>query len=389
MDGFLVTARLDEIQELPGARHIGPFADIDEVGVFRDDQRIKSAQPEIFFHIRHAMPRNPLDRIRNRLDMRRSRAAASADNIQQVRFRKLFEDASHHLRSLCITPELVGQSRIGMRADHERCLCRKFRDMGTHFGCAERTVEADGQQIGRMRNRNQKRLDVLPREHAPAGVADCPGDHDRHTEPAFLKRGLDSIDRRLAVQRIEYGFDQQNVRPAVDQPRRGDSVSCRKFIERDIAHGRIVDVRRHGGGASGRTHGPRHETRFARIEPRTGIRRFPRDSRSGFVQLVNKILKPVFLLRNGVRVESIGLDDIRAGFKIRIMDLQHRFGAGHAEHVVVALEFFPERCEMMSAKVFLRKPLRLKHGAHCAVQNQDSFTERGMKKIHIHMFFHC
>ena len=44
---------------------------------------------------------------------------------------------------------------------------------------------------------------------------------------------------------------------------------------------------------------------------------------------------------------------------------------------------------MMSAKVFLRKPLRLKHGAHCAVQNQDSFTERGMKKIHIHMFFHC
>ena len=67
-------------------------------------------------------------------------------------------------------------------------------------------------------------------------------------------------------------------------------------------------------------------------------------------------------------VERIGLDDIRAGFQIRAMDAQHHIGARLHQDFVAALQRRP-------AEIRGREMLLLQHGAHGAVDDQNTAIE--------------
>ena len=58
--------------------------------------------------------------------------------------------------------------------------------------------------------------------------------------------------RRLGVQRVEHGLDQQHVGAALDQAARLLGVGLHQLVEADVAEARIVDVGRDRGRAVGR-----------------------------------------------------------------------------------------------------------------------------------------
>ncbi len=66
----------------------------------------------------------------------------------------------------------------------------------------------------------QNAAGVWPGEEPAGAVGDGAGDHHRHAHAARLGDLGDGVDRRLGVERVEDGLDQQEIGAAVDQARR-------------------------------------------------------------------------------------------------------------------------------------------------------------------------
>jgi hypothetical protein len=75
---------------------------------------------------------------------------------------------------------------------------------------------------------------------------------------------LDGEQRGFGVERIEDGFDHQNIRAAVQQAAYRHAVTLDQSIETDVAETRIVHVRRDGSGLGGRPQYARDEARLVR-----------------------------------------------------------------------------------------------------------------------------
>ena len=58
------------------------------------------------------------------------------------------------------------------------------------------------------------------------------------------------------------------------------------------------------------------------------VRRAPRAFRAGLGQFIGQRFQPVIRQRNGLRVERVRLDDVRAGFEILAMDVLDDLAAG-------------------------------------------------------------
>jgi hypothetical protein len=75
---------------------------------------------------------------------------------------------------------------------------------------------------------------------------------------------LHGEDRRLGVEGVEDGFDQDQVGAAFDQAFGGLDVVFHQFIEGDVAVAGVVDVRGHRAGAAGRAEHAGDEARLVR-----------------------------------------------------------------------------------------------------------------------------
>ena len=51
----------------------------------------------------------------------------------------------------------------------------------------------------------------------------------------FVEELLDGEQRRLGVEGVEDGFDQEDVGPAIDQPARGFGIGLDQFVKADVA----------------------------------------------------------------------------------------------------------------------------------------------------------
>jgi hypothetical protein len=58
---------------------------------------------------------------------------------------------------------------------------------------------------------------VWPDRMRPGGIGDGAGDHQRHAGPRLSNSLFDGEQRRLGVERVEDGLDQQQVGAAVEQ----------------------------------------------------------------------------------------------------------------------------------------------------------------------------
>ena len=95
----------------------------------------------------------------------------------------------------------------------------------------------------------------------------------------------------------------------------------------------------------------------------------PGQLRALAVQRRGFIFEMVFRENDARAAESIGLDDVRAGFEIRAVNIQNYIGPRAHQHFIAAFE--RRAAEIRGGEIFL-----LHHGAHGAIEEHDARCER-------------
>ena len=247
-----VVAGGDELAELRRAGDVGALADIDERNFRRERERLRgrtgAASGGISGILRGALPATA-----------RAMARMWSGVVPQQPPTMLTRPASansaeqpgHEFRALVVAAELVRQAGIGIGADQRVGDARDLGDMGAHFLGAERAVEPDRERRG-MAHRIPERRRRLAGQQASRAIGDGAGDHHRHAHAARFGDVGDGRDRRLGVERVEDGFDQQQVGAALEQSLDLLGIGAAQLVEGDGAEAGIGDVGRDRGGAIGR-----------------------------------------------------------------------------------------------------------------------------------------
>ena len=262
-------------------------------------------------------------------DMLRRRAAAAADDVDQPVARPFLEQPSHVLRRLVIFAHLVGQAGIGIDADQRVGHLRNLVDRGPKLLGAEGAIEAD-REWPQMLERIPEGLRRLAGEIAPRQIGDGVGQHDRQLDPHLVEHLLDGKARGLGVQRVEDGLDEDRVHAALDQAARLRRIGLDQRIEAHIAEAGIVHVGRERRRAVGRADGAGDEARLVRRLRGPGVGRVAGELRRGDIQLVGDRFEPIVGLRDRLRIEGVGLEDVGAGFEIGVVDLADDLGLASA-----------------------------------------------------------
>ncbi len=146
----------------------------------------------------------------------------------------------------------------------------------------------------------QNAAGVWPDSSAAGAVGDGAGDHHRHADAARLgDSSAMAVDRRLGVERVEDGLDQQEVGAAVDQPLDLLGIGLAQLVEGDGAEAGIGHVGRDRGGAVGRPDRAGDEARAAVLALRDVGGR-AREPRALEVELVGDARHAVVGLRDRV-----------------------------------------------------------------------------------------
>ena len=261
----------DELPELGGAGDVGAFAHIHERDFRRQRERLQSRQAQVAGRLGYGARRLAGDGVGDGADMRRRRAAAAADDVDQARGCELAHQLGHIFGALVVEAELVGQTGIGIGADERIRHAREFGDVGAHFLGAEGAVQPDRERRG-VADRIPERFGRLAGQHAAGEVRDGAGDHDRHADAALVEQLEQGIERRLEVERVEHGLEQEDVGAAVEKAPRLLRIGFAQQVEGDGTIARIGHVGRNRGGAIGGSEGAGDEALTAVFARRPGGR---------------------------------------------------------------------------------------------------------------------
>ena len=375
-----VVARLDQPRELPRAGDVGPLPDHQEVAVRPDGQPLQAAGLGVALGRRRAGTRRDAGDGRvDRRDVLGRRPAATADQVDEAALGELPEQPRRLRGVLVVLPEGVRQPGVRVAAHPGVGEARQLAQVGPHLAGPEGAVDAD-REGARVGDRDPEGVDRLSRERAPAAIGDRHRDYQRDLGAPLVEDVEDGGDRRLRVQRVEDRLDQQQVRAAVEQPARLLGVGVADGVERDGAERRIVDVRRDGQRAVRGPDRTRDVARALRRARRPAVRRLAGEPRRGDVHLVGRRLEPVVGLRDGGRGERVGLDDVRAGGQVRVVNPHDRLGLRQHEDVVVPLQLVAVLGEARPPEVRLLEAERLHHGRHGTVEHQDALGERRVER---------
>jgi hypothetical protein len=324
-----------------------------------------------------------LKRVGDALDMRGRVAAAAAGDVEPALLREVEHEGPHVLRQKREAGgrERVGQAGVGVAAEVASGQARELLDIGPHLVRPERAVDSDAQRLG-VRHGNPERLERLRVERA-AGIEDGDGDHQRHAAAKLQERLLDGEERGLGVERVENRLDQQHVGAALDQAERLLTVGVDQFDVGDAARAGIVRVARDGGGTVGRTHRAGDEADAAGIR-RHELVAHPRSQPGGLdVELGNDVLKVIVGLRDGLRVEGVGLDDVGASLEELAVDAGDDVGSRQGEQIAITLQQLVMILEALAAEIFLLELVLLQGGAHGAVDDDDALLQQGFEGMEV------
>ena len=257
-----VVAGGDQLAEFRRAGDVGALADIDEGDRGRQFERLQARQPQPRLDLGHDARLVRGDGSGNRRDMVRRGAAAAADDVDEAGCGEFADQPRHVFRALVVLAEFVGQAGIRIGADQRIGDAADVGDMGAQVFGAERAVEADGGGPG-VPHRIPERFRQLARQQAAGFVGDGAGDHHGHVDAAGFGDLGDGVERGLGVQRVEDGFDQQQVGAAVEQAVDLLAIGLAQVVEGDGAVAGVGDVGRDRGGAVGRAERAGDEARLA------------------------------------------------------------------------------------------------------------------------------
>ena len=134
---------------------------------------------------------------------------------------------------------------------------------GPHQRRAERAVQADRQRPG-VAHAVPERRHRLARQDATRGIGHGARDDHRQALAGVFHQLVEREDRGLRVQRVEDGLDQEQVAAAFEQPLGLLVVGRAQLLERDVARGRVVDVRADAGGPRRRARARRRRSAACR-----------------------------------------------------------------------------------------------------------------------------
>ena len=372
--GVVVAVFQDQLLELDRAGDIGAFADVDEVGVGRDDEGFQAGQAGMGGQGGRLTRGQPAHGFGDGGDVSGRGAAAAADQVQQPSLGELAQDAGGFLRAFVVATEGIGQAGIGMAADVG------VGDLGQHVHVraqvagAERAVQAHRQRPG-VAQRIPEGFRGLARQRAAAAVGDRARDHHRQARAQLFEEHVERIQRRLGIERVEDRLDHQDVGAAFDQAARGDGVVGHQRIEAGVAVAGVLDLRADRCRAAGRTQHAGDPARPGRVGGFGPGGAFAAQARGFAVEFRHQVLEAVVGLRDGRRIEGIGFDDVGAGVQVGLVDAGDDVRAHEREQVVVALEVARGVGETFAAVVGFAQLVALDQGAHGAVEHQDAFRQ--------------
>ena len=308
----------------------------------------------------------------NGADVFGRRSAAAADHIDHAVTGKAFDLGGHRFRRFVILAKLVRQTGIRIGADEGVGNGRQFVEMRTHSVGAERAIEADGKWFGVTQRMPECRW-RLAGQGAAGKIGDRAGNHHRQEDALFLEHLFRGEDGSLGVERIEDGFNQDDVGTAVDQPPDLLGIGDAQIVEGNSAVARIIHIRRQGSGAVCRSKSARNETAATVLllgaqGGATG------QTRTVAVQFIDLLFHAIIGLGNCRGRKRIGFENIRARNGVGIMDFLDSLGLRQGQKVVIALKLAVAGAEALAAEMLFMKTKSLNLGSHRAVEDQDALT---------------
>ena len=140
-----------------------------------------------------------------------------------------------------------------------------------------------------------------------------------------------SVQTRLGIQRVEYGFEQKDIDTALDKRGNLLGVSIVELAISNSAESRITNVRTHRRSFIRRPKRARDEYRSLRMRGHEAVGLFAGEAGGGKVHLADESLRPVVLLRDSRGVECVCGEDISAGLEILSVDVADNVRARDAE----------------------------------------------------------
>ncbi len=301
-----------------------------------------------------------LDLLGDRGDVLRRRSAAATDDADAVALDELAQRRRQRARlfredRLAVGP-LQGQPGVGDAVDRQRAGLAEEADRVAHVLRPGRAVEPDHVDVERPQRR-QHRLDVGPEQHLAAVGKERDGGLDRQ-RAAGLGEGLAGAeDRRLDLEDVLGGLDDDQVGAAFDQATRLFGEDLDQGGEGDVAQGRVGRRRQEPGRSdragdeavlAGRLAGD-----FGRLD----------------VDLQRVLAEAPLLELQPRALEGVGLDHLGARLQHRVVDaLDHVGPVQHQRLVALALQ---------AAVVLLGQVELLQGRAHAAVEDDDALLGRG------------
>ena len=258
----------------------------------------------------------------------------------------------------------------------KRCQFGQLLDVRTHLLRAERAVQTDAEQR-KVRDGIEEGLRGLPGQRAAAQIGDRARHHDRQADFLFGKIFRDGEERRLAIERVENCFNQEEINPAFDQFVDLLSVRRRHLLEGHLAGAGIVHIARDGQGLAHRPDCAGDKNPAVRA----GVRRLAGQPRRGQIQIGNQRLHPVVGLRNGRAIEGVRFDQVRARRDVLLVDAADDVRLGQDEQVVVAFDVARPIFATLPTVSRLVQLVPLDHRAHRPVEINDALGQQSLQRL--------
>ena len=319
-------------------------------------------------------------------DMIRPRAATTADDGHAVLLHERFHDFAHLFRLQLVTGLAVfrhrltgvGHDRYGMFAETAEVFHR-----GCHLRRADGAVDAEHADA-HARDGGIRGVDVGIEDLHFGKLVDRHLRDDRQALALLFERAVGADDRSLEFQEVLLGFEQQHIRPAVDQALHLHPVVVHHHVERGLLQIRL-GARQH---VVGRADGPGDEQGASVVfrQALVMLDRLARQAAAFDVQMMSDgfqmaahqrqpvgngvhvggvDLRPVEILEaQGGCAEGVGLDNVRARLQVLEMDVLQLLRP--REHQQIG-----QHAEQRPAEGGVGHVQRLHHGAHGTVQDQN------------------
>ena len=187
----------------------------------------------------------------------------------------------------------------------------------------------------------------------------------------FLHHREGCIHHCFTVERIENRFYKYNINTTLNKPIYLFCADIEKLIVGHITSSRIAHIRAHGARLVSRSHIASHEAwLFGR---RISVCFYTCQSCSLVCHLTRIIFQMIISLRDTLRRESIGSDDVCSSLQISSINIRYNIRACEIKHIVVALHLprhisipFPTKvlfCEVVSLYLRAHSPVEYQHSA--------------------------